>query len=307
MKTAILLAAYNGKPYLMEQLDSLFSQTVGDFVVYVHDDGSTDDTMSVINDFSKKYPERLVVVEGEPQGGAKYNFWFLMKEIEADIYFFCDQDDVWLPQKVEKERQALSKATGPAVVFSDMKVVDGEMNEIAPSFIRYTGCNAQLHAYPQLIIDNIAAGATIAFNRALRDALIAAKIDPGAVEMHDGIVMAAGDLIGEVIYMEEPLVYYRQHADNEIGAIHEGILTKIGRNVAGIVCGRWLEQKKAFISLSKNAARELLKLDGLKEKDKKILRIYLNTDSLSKVQRIRFLRRNGFRRAHHTWWMYLWI
>ncbi len=307
MNTAVLLAVYNGRHYLREQLESLFGQTVDDFSIYVHDDGSTDGSMDVVEEFSQKNPGRVVTLDGDPTGGAKYNFWYMMGQVEADIYFFCDQDDVWVSQKVERERAALEGVEHPRVVFSDMVVVDDGMNEVAPSFIRYTGCDAGLRAYPQLIIDNVAAGATIAFNRPLRDALVAAEMDLAEVEMHDGLVMAAGDLLGDVEYVDEPLVYYRQHADNEVGAIHEGLISKVGRNVAELLSGRWMERKRAFIALSKGAARELLKLEGLKERDKKVLRIYLNTDTLSKPRRIRFLWRNGFRRAHHTWWMYLWI
>ncbi len=307
MKTAVLLAAYNGEKYIREQLESLYSQTVEDFTVYIHDDGSEDATADILEEFKGKYPDRTVLVEGGPTGGAKFNFWFLLSRVEADIYFLCDQDDIWVPEKVEKERAVLQKTEMPTVVFSDMKVVDGQGVEIAPSFIRYTGCDAALCSYPQLIIDNIAAGTTMAFNRRLRDAVVNAGIDIGAVEMHDGIIMAAGDLLGQVVCMEEPLVYYRQHGGNEVGAVHEGMLHKIGRNAAELLSGRWLKGKRDFIRQSKNAARELLKLEGLKEKDRKVLRIYLNTDKLPKMRRIRFLRRNGFRRAHHTWWMYLWI
>ena len=102
MSLAILLATYNGEKFLPEQMDSLFSQTYADFVIYAHDDGSTDQTVGILRQYEKKYPEKLVILEYEPQGGAKNNFYSLMQRIDADYYMFCDQDDVWHPEKIEK-------------------------------------------------------------------------------------------------------------------------------------------------------------------------------------------------------------
>ena len=144
MSAAVLLAAYNGQKYIGEQLDSLLAQTVSDFKVFIHDDGSTDGTLGIILDYAARFPDRLCIVEGTSQGGAKENFWFLLKSVEADFYFFCDQDDVWLPEKMEKQIEALNETNNSsmALVFSDMFVCDESLGIISESFWDYIGRDA---------------------------------------------------------------------------------------------------------------------------------------------------------------------
>jgi rhamnosyltransferase len=99
---AILLATYNGGQYLMEQLDSLLQQTCQEWTLYIHDDGSTDNTYDILREYSQKH-SNIYVLEYESQRGAMGNFLSLLQRVEADYYMFCDQDDVWLKQKVIKE------------------------------------------------------------------------------------------------------------------------------------------------------------------------------------------------------------
>ena len=124
----VLLATYNGQEYLRAQLDSLVQQTFKDFKIIVHDDGSTDDTLEIIAEYQEKYPEMMVQYFGEPLGSAKANFLWMLKQVQADYFFFCDQDDVWAPDKVERSLQEMyrleekSKASAllepaPACVF----------------------------------------------------------------------------------------------------------------------------------------------------------------------------------------------
>ena len=139
MSLAILLATYNGEKFLAEQLDSLFSQTYSDFIIYAHDDGSTDQTVGILHQYQNKYPEKLIILDYEPTGGAKNNFYSLMQRVDADYYMFCDQDDIWLPFKVDV---SLKKIQGmeltyicmPCLVFSDLRVVDHQLNTISDSF-----------------------------------------------------------------------------------------------------------------------------------------------------------------------------
>ena len=119
---AILLATYNGGQYLREQLDSLFAQTNQDFRIVIHDDGSTDNTVEIINEYKEKYPERIEVLDGKPKGTPKANFMYLLSEVEADCYFFCDQDDVWLPTKVEESLKAFKN-----LIYINTNDVDEEM------------------------------------------------------------------------------------------------------------------------------------------------------------------------------------
>ncbi|MBR1628139.1 MAG: glycosyltransferase family 2 protein, partial [Lachnospiraceae bacterium] len=262
MKTAVLLATYNGRRFLEAQLDSLMGQTVADFVIAIHDDGSTDGTVSLLEKYRSKFPERIEVVEGPSCGGAKENFWFLLSQVEADVYFFCDQDDVWIPEKIERQRQVLLSFDNntPALVFSDMKVCDESLGTMAESFWDYIGRDAGELRLPRVLIDNPAAGTSMAFNRALRDVAVGTEFDLSGVEMHDGFLLALALGCGTVEKMDEALVLYRQHGENACGAAQsESRLQRIFRNAKEVLSGRFLEKKRAFLRLSRAAAGELSK------------------------------------------------
>lgn len=306
MSTAILMAAYNGHEYLEEQVQSLFAQTEEDITIYIHDDGSEDGTAELLDELARKHSDRIVLVAGQPCGSAKANFWYLLSQVEAEYYFFCDQDDVWLPEKAEKSLQRLKALDGRCrCVFTDMRVVDKDLMEIDSSFLHYNGRDPYELRYPRILIDNPAAGTTMCFDRALRDLALSADFDLSGIEMHDGFLLAMAALCGSTAYIDEPLVLYRQHSANDMGAARsETVLRRIQRNLSDLISGRFVANKKEFLSLSRNAARELAKLPAVPFCDKKILKTYANMEKLPKRKRIKFMKKYGFNRAKHTWWMY---
>ena len=97
---AILMATYNGETYLKEQIDSLLAQTCQDWHLYVHDDGSKDGTVAIVKGYAEQYPEKVTLLDYPPQGGPCKNFLSMMEKVEAPYYMFCDQDDVWMPEKL---------------------------------------------------------------------------------------------------------------------------------------------------------------------------------------------------------------
>lgn len=305
--TAVLLATFDGGKYLGRQLDSLMAQSVSDFVVCFHDDGSSDSTLDILSDYEKKYPGRFVRIDGRSTGSAKANFFYLMKNVDADIYFFCDQDDVWDSTKIQKERQRLSIAGDlPAAVYCDMRVVDSNEQVIADSFLdtlnrRHTG-----NKITDILVDNPAAGCTMCFNRSLRDAVTEANIDTDMIEMHDGFLLCAASLLGYIDYMDEPLVGYRQHGSNEMGAKSESVTERVNRNIKDLLSHRMQDERKAFHMISRNMAGQLSKLTGLTQDDRRLLMGYSNLAGRTKARRIYFLHKNRFKRAKHTLWFYLW-
>ena len=307
MTTAILLASYNGAAFIREQLDSLLAQTYRGSVIYVHDDGSADETPAILADYAARYPDQLKIVTGPPCGSSRDNFWYLLSCVEADVYFFCDQDDIWLPDKVEKSVSRLTSLHGTKrLVFCDMKVVDEAGSVIDESFLHYNGRDPGQLRYPRILIDNPAAGTAICMDRGLRDVALSAPFDLSGVEMHDGFLTAMAALVGELSYIDEALVLYRQHGSNAMGAARsETVLQRILRNVRDLASGRFIANKKEFLSLSRSAARELSGLPAVGEKDRRILYTYAHLERLPKWKRVRFMKRYGFDRARHTWWLYL--
>lgn len=312
---AILLATYNGGQYLKEQLDSLFAQSNQNFRLVIHDDGSTDDTKHIIGEYRDKYPDRIELLYGKPNGSPMINFMYMLSEVEADYYFLCDQDDVWLPEKVDA---SLNKLQGlihcsdvnvqqPAIVFTDMYVVDKELNIIDNSFIRYLGRDINNISYTQILIDNPGAGTTMCFNRALRDIAISCdSVQWENVPMHDAWLLELAAIFGKVGAIDKPLVYYRQTGYNSMGAVTESTAQKLARNASDVSNG-FFAKKKTFINQARSFAREVLRIRDIPEEKLKVLNDFVHIGSKPKLFRIKFYKDNNFTRAHHNIWMRLWV
>ena len=228
---AILLATYNGAKYIREQLDSLFQQSCDDFHLYIRDDGSKDDTLKIVEEYRQKFSDRITVLEdSQKHKGAAKSFMTLLQVVDSDYYMFCDQDDIWLPNKVEstfarmKEIEGTAQNAGtanavgnaPVLVATDLKVVDEQLSPIKDSF------NADLkidvfRKHPELIcVRHVVTGCTMLFNRAAKEASL--PMSPRAT-MHDEWVALSVHFKGGIIsILDEATILYRQHTSNTLGA-----------------------------------------------------------------------------------------
>ncbi|WP_322151482.1 glycosyltransferase family 2 protein [Paratractidigestivibacter sp.] len=218
----ILMATYNGERFVGDQIESIQAQTYQNWRLLVSDDCSADGTVDVVRRYATGDGRIRIVSEGVRHGGAKENFFALMAESDAPYAMFCDQDDVWLPRKVEKslaavvELEARHGADVPLLVFCDMKVVDGQLNVVHESFERSSYFDPSRLALHQLIAHNIAAGCCMLFNRTL---LLNCRRSTGnGAEMHDWWAMLVASAFGYIVYIAEPLSLYRQHGHNQVGA-----------------------------------------------------------------------------------------
>lgn len=213
---AILLCTYNGQRYLGAQLDSVATQTYPHWRVWAADDGSQDDTPSILAEYRSKWASgRLSIVQGERRGFAA-NFLSLCcrAEIQADYYAFCDQDDVWEADKLQRALACLQAVPAdiPALYGSRTRLVDADNRELGLSapFIRPP-------TFAHALTQNIACGNTMVFNQAAM-ALLRAGGSKVAVVAHDWwlylLVSGAG---GRVLYDAYPSVRYRQHGGNLVG------------------------------------------------------------------------------------------
>lgn len=317
---AILLATYNGSKYLEQQLKSLFNQTCQDFRLVIHDDGSTDNTAEIIKEYRDMYPDQIEVYYGNSCGGPKENFLWMLGRVEAEYYLFCDQDDVWFANKLERSIEALAEAEAislksekkseiPVCVFTDMRVVDEELNTISESFIRYIGRKPTNTDYTQIIIDNPAAGCTMCFNRALRDLVVEVlpSINLKMIPMHDALILEIAAIMGKVVAIDEPLAYYRQTGHNAMGAVTESDGEKASRNIEDMKQRSFFEKKKEFVQESRLFATELLKAPWLPKDKKNILMRFSTIGQKGKIRRMSFYAKNNFTRAHHNFWFRLWV
>lgn len=221
---AILLATYNGKKYLQEQIDSLYRQTFKDWSLYIHDDGSEDGTCDVIRENAARH-DNIVVLDYEGGHGAKENFFGMLQRVDADYYMFCDQDDVWLENKVEASmnlmREIEAACAGenkPIVVHSDLFVVDENLRVVNDSFWKYAGIDTDyLVTFNRLSQYNLATGCTMLINKTAKST--AFEYPFVHAHMHDSWITACTMKAGGVVSgIKTPLVYYRQHGNNCLGA-----------------------------------------------------------------------------------------
>lgn len=217
----VLLATHNGERWLPALLDSLLAQDYPALQVVIRDDASSDATPKLLAAFRQRVGERVTLLQnpGDQPEGALANFAGLIDHAltrsSAAIFLFCDQDDIWHRDKVSRLLAALPRDTNaPALVFSDMRVVDTRGAPLADSFMGYQHLSpaAQL---PRLLVQNHVSGCASLVNRA---ALELAWPLPPAAPMHDWWLALLCAAVGHLDHCTGALLDYRQHADNAVGA-----------------------------------------------------------------------------------------
>ncbi|QFP77992.1 glycosyltransferase family 2 protein [Deinococcus sp. AJ005] len=215
----IVLATFNGGKYLKDQLDSLEAQTVKCNIL-CHDDGSSDNTLVLLKErvLSNGY---FRIISGPPMGSASQNFSLLLGNTTANYVFCADQDDVWLPDKVEhslKVIQFYEQVYGsdtPLMVHSDLTLIDDCGKYIASSMWKYQNLDPEWGTqFNLLLTQNVVAGCSMVVNRALLN--LALPI-PATAIMHDWWLALIACAFGKVIWEAESKILYRQHATNVMG------------------------------------------------------------------------------------------
>ena len=223
MKILVLMSAYNGEKYIREQLDSLFAQKGVEASVLVRDDGSSDSTLAILEEYKAKYP--LDYFTGENLKPAKSFMYLLFHAPDCDYYAFCDQDDVWDSGKLLAAVAALSRTNKPAMYYCAMTVTDDRLNPTG-SYFRPEAYSRSLTA--SCLFGDEIAGCTMAFNRTLLQEL--RRYEPNYLTMHDGwvhrVCLAVG---GEVFADSTPYILYRQHGGNTVGMGKRSAVDRLGK------------------------------------------------------------------------------
>lgn len=199
---SVCLATYNGSVYVGEQLCSVLRQLGPDDEVVVSDDGSTDNTVAVISSIDD---DRLRLLEGVGQLGVVRNFERALQAARGDTIFLCDQDDVWLPGKVERCQALLADYM---LVVTDCTIVDGEKRWLSPSFFRLRRSRPGL-------LHNLWKNSYLGCCMAMRRAVLEAALPfPANIAMHDWWIGLVAECVGRVSFLEESLLLYRRHGGN---------------------------------------------------------------------------------------------
>ena len=225
----ILLSTYNGGQYLRKQLDSVFSQSVTDFTLLVRDDGSTDNTLEILNTCTDP---RIRILTGENLGPAG-SFFALLEEaraLGAEHIFFCDQDDIWMPDKLEKLLAELEKCpAGPALVFSDFAMMDENDTVTGSSYAAMAKLRipADGDFFPKLLAQPYVFGCAAVLNKALLDLITE---PPAGIEMYDCWISLVASIFGTVRYLPQATISHRFHSANATGkAGANSLVSRLGR------------------------------------------------------------------------------
>ena len=303
----VLLAAWNGESYIEEQLDSILGQDgleLNDLRIVISDDGSTDRTRAILEDYQAQFPEQIVLrhrsaerkerdlADGIPAAAGNF-FWLFSQAGESDYYMLSDQDDVWKPNKIEALltemicQEVQKGAEHPILVHSDMEVVDSNLKVIHPSFFQYQKCDPDRTGFSEILVENSVTGGAVMMNRALVKLL---EDRPQACFMHDWWIALAASCFGTISCVKEPLYLYRQHGNNTLGAKETGSVKDVAERLER---SAQVEENYRKMAAQAHAFGRMYQ-DQMSDEQKAVLRAYLALRYQSPMGRFRNIMKNRF-------------
>ena len=298
----IIMAVYNGQEYIREQLESLKDQTYTEWRLVIRDDRSSDKTAERVKKFSDEVEQEVIFkVNEKPSGSAKNNFALLINDAkESDYVMFCDQDDIWKKDKIEitfnKMKQAEERygRDFPLLVHGDVEVIDENGNINADSMFEMSHINAD-SKLPQILIQNHVTGCTMMCNKKLI-AGISEYASSEYIIMHDYLAALYASVFGKIEVIKKPLLSYRQHSGNSVGAKNNNNPVYLLKRLAN---GR--KSYKEAMETSRNQVKffvEIYRKELAAEKyceEYELMSGYASLGSRAKLYRIMFYKKN------HIW------
>lgn len=298
----IIMAVYNGQEYIREQLESLKDQTYTEWRLVIRDDRSSDKTVEIVKKFSDEVEQEVIFkVNEKPSGSAKNNFALLINDAkESDYVMFCDQDDIWKKDKIEitfnKMKQAEERygRDFPLLVHGDVEVIDENGNINADSMFEMSHINAD-SKLPQILIQNHVTGCTMMCNKKLI-AGISEYASSEYIIMHDYLAALYASVFGKIEVIKKPLLSYRQHSGNSVGAKNNNNPVYLLKRLAN---GR--KSYKEAMETSRNQVKffvEIYREELAAEKyckEYELMSGYASLGSRAKLYRIMFYKKN------HIW------
>lgn len=227
---SVVVASYNGERYLRAQLDSLLAQSYTRLEIILTDDCSTDGTRAILEEYVRKDPLRVRALLNETNLGFVGNFERGIRAARGDYLALCDQDDVWLPTKLERLKALLDE--GASLAFCDLALVDRDLRPLGKSMWASLGVRPRdiralkgTAAFEVLMRRNIINGCSLLVPRSVSDAAL--PFPPLESFVHDQWLALIAAFMGPIAGIPEKLVLYRQHPSQQTGA---GILARPGQD-----------------------------------------------------------------------------
>ncbi|MFM9328682.1 glycosyltransferase family 2 protein [Paenibacillus mesotrionivorans] len=284
-KIAILLTTYNGEKFIQELLDSiLVTNHLESLFLYIRDDGSTDNTIRILKQYRAKYKHNIQVYFGKNIGILPGFNFLLKKSLEGDHFYFmfADQDDKWLDVKIDKLVTSLkaNDLQKPKLVHSDLYVVNENLDIISESFWQYQYLHSDSINLNQILIQNVVTGCTIGINRKLAEMVYPI---PEEAVMHDWWIALTASAFGIIESINEPLVYYRQHSSNTIGA--QEYFFSMKKLIEPFVMSKYTRQAEAFY---------LKYSDKLSESQRKMLNDFIRLSYVNRIHAVKIIFTHSF-------------
>lgn len=281
----ILMATYNGSKYIEEQIQSIIRQTHTDWRLLIHDDGSNDETVNIINKYSFIDNRIKLIADNKIGLGPAKNFMYLLQFSQSDFMMFCDQDDIWLENKIEvmlnsilnKDNHIAQAIFSNSYIWNELQGIVSDKSTLTfprklESFL-FLNCGIQ--------------GAAGIFNAKTRE-ILGIPLDYYA--MHDHVLVLTAIIFGEVEYIDKSLMYYRQHNNNVTGetrgrAWDKFTTAKKNGNIP-VVCSEHYKGVLAFYNAHKNM---------MSERNKQIMEAFLEMPNESYFKRAYHIIKYRFR------------
>ena len=254
-RITVLLATYNGSKYVRQMIDSVLAQDYDNFHIILSDDGSKDDTAEILESYACAHPDKITHYRsGMRFGNAQNHFMHLLMHFHDTPYImFCDQDDFWHKDKISKtmqQMQKIEKDGKPAMVHTDLRVVDHTLAELDSSFMHFSKLRGDRLALNQLLVQNVVTGCTMMVNRQLAE-LACSHLPEDTILMHDWWLALIASAMGATGYLDEATIDYRQHGNNVVGAKNTRsvsyILKKIKNDGVRTAMAQTYAQAKIFV------------------------------------------------------------
>jgi len=293
---AVIMATYNGGNYVRQQLESILASSFCDFEIFIYDDGSKDNTISIIRELQEQYPSKIYLHQNEQNLGVTRNFLQALANSTADYIMLCDQDDVWKKDKIAKTLKRMKNMESqlgkniPLAVFTDADIVDENLKIISNSFFKFNKLNPHKTDLAHILMENKLIGCTVMVNSQVRRLLHNYPL-PKHARFHDWWIALISSSMGKISFIEEATLLYRQHSGNLVGG--SGFAAYLKSRLANIK-----KQKQALQSLYAQAEEFLAIYDDiLPDESKRQIREFAALSGMGFMQKRMLILRKGYTKS----------
>ncbi|WP_159479172.1 glycosyltransferase family 2 protein [Chryseobacterium sp. 18068] len=255
-----VLSTYNGEKYIRKQIDSILNQTYKVDKILIIDDVSTDNTINILKEYSSKYSE-VECVFNDKNVGPTVNFFNGLKMVDGDYIVFCDQDDIWFPEKIFEQLSHLKNGeldSRYVASFHNAVLIDSDNATVQNSYWQYRKLNFEKQNFEKSLSRNIMTGCTIMINRNFAKLINENLKTYENIIFHDHFISLLSYSIAKVVPISKPLMYYRDHNSSVTSKKNTNMISKVIKNLILLKDNKYLDGNILQAEKFKNDFKSLL-------------------------------------------------